>query len=141
MTGLEHRSAVLVDTDVNVSIVGGMSTAALAPPTSSISLDPDTGSVISGATVATGGDPASTLDGTVAHGMGLLVAPAIGRFRAVVADGPVESGALVGVVTGGGGRSDEVRVPVQAEVCGLLALEGQLVQSGQALAWIRRIEP
>jgi len=108
-----------------------MSTVALAPPLSPIIPD---------ATVATGGDPASTFAGTVAARMGLLVAPAIGRFRALVSAGRVEPGTLIGVVTGGGGRADEVRVPVAAVVCGLLALEGQLVQSGQALAWIRRLE-
>ena len=108
-----------------------MTTVAVAPPPSPIIPD---------ATAAIGGDPASTLVGSVAARMGLLVAPAIGRFRALVAAGRVEPGTLIGVVTGGGGRADEVRVPVAAIVCGLLALEGQLVQSGQALAWIRRLE-
>lgn len=108
-----------------------MTTATIAPPLSLITPD---------ATVSTGGDPASTLAGTVAARMGLLVAPAVGRFRALVSHGRVEPGTVIGVVTGGGGRADEVRVPVAAVICGLLALEGQLVQSGQALAWIRRLE-
>lgn len=85
-----------------------------------------------------GDEPASALAGTVAAGMGLLVAPTTGRFRALVHSGVLRAGTVLGVVTGGRGRVDEVRVPVAAEICGLLALEGQIVQVGQALAWIRR---
>jgi biotin carboxyl carrier protein len=85
-----------------------------------------------------GGEPASALEGTVAASMGLLVAPTTGRFRALAHSGVLRAGQVLGVVTGGRGRADEVRVPVAAEVCGLLALEGQIVQVGQALAWVRR---
>jgi biotin carboxyl carrier protein len=84
--------------------------------------------------------PATTLAGSVAAGMSLLAAPTTGRFRGCVERGIVGPGTVVGMVTGGGGRADEVVVPVAAEVCGLLALDGQLVQAGQALAWVRRCE-
>jgi len=84
--------------------------------------------------------PASVLAGTVAAGMGLLVAPATGRFHAEVGCGFVGPGTVVAVVTGGGGRRAAVTVPVPAEICGLLALDGQLVQDGQALAWVRRLD-
>lgn len=91
---------------------------------------------------ATGSDaPASTLAGSVAADMGLLAAPTTGRFRAHVEHGVVGPGTVLGEVTGGGGRVDEIRVPVAAELCGLLALDGQLVQTGQALAWVRRLDP
>lgn len=84
--------------------------------------------------------PASTLAGTVAADMSLLVAPATGRFRARTERGLVGAGTVLGTVTGGGARSDAVTVPVSAEICGLLALDGQLVQAGQALAWVRRLD-
>lgn len=94
--------------------------------------------LVSGAVVARGGaDPASCLAGSVAAGMGLVVAPSTGRFRPLVDNGRVEAGTVIAVVTGGGGRADEVRVPATAVVNGLLAREGQLVQPGQAVAWIR----
>jgi hypothetical protein len=83
--------------------------------------------------------PASTFAGSVAAEMSLLVAPTTGRFRPRAGLGLVGRGALIGVVTGGGGRVSEVRAPLAAEVCGLLAIDGQLVQAGQALAWIRRV--
>jgi hypothetical protein len=84
--------------------------------------------------------PASTLASSVAADMGLLVSPVTGRFRTCAREGVVGPGTLVGLVTGGGGRADEIRVPVAAEICGLLALDGQLVQAGQALAWVRRLD-
>ncbi|MPZ89026.1 MAG: hypothetical protein GEU81_13345 [Nitriliruptorales bacterium] len=87
-----------------------------------------------------GDEPASVLLGSVAAGMALVVAPSIGRFRPLVDTGLVASGTVIAVVNGGGGRADDVRVPVAAEVRGLLALEGQTVQTGQALAWVRRLD-
>lgn len=87
-----------------------------------------------------GDAPASTLASTVAGDMGVLTAPATGRFRALLGSGVAAAGAAIGSVTGGAGRIDEIRVPVAAEVCGLLALDGQLVQLGQVLAWVRRLD-
>lgn len=87
-----------------------------------------------------GTEPVSSLAGTTAAGMALLVAPAVGRFQAAAEAGLLGPGGVVGIVTGGGGRQDQVRVPVAAEICGFLALDGQLVQSGQPLAWLRRVD-
>lgn len=84
--------------------------------------------------------PATTLAGSVAADLGLLTAPTTGRFRALVEQGVVGPGTVLGEVTGGGGRVDPIRVPVAAELCGLLALDGQRVQAGQALAWVRRLD-
>lgn len=91
--------------------------------------------------VPPGAEPASMLQGIVADGMALIVAPSIGRFHPVMDSGLVDPETVVAVVNGGGGRADEVRVPVAAELHGLLALEGQIVQTGQALAWVRRLDP
>ena len=84
--------------------------------------------------------PPTALAGSVAADLGLLAAPAAGRFRAEVASGLVGAETVVGTVTGGGGRGTPVMVPVPAEVCGLLAFDGQMVQRGQAVAWIRRLD-
>ncbi len=111
-----------------------MSSTTIAPP------EPAPAPVLyADAEAASTDAPPSTLAGSVAADMSLLAAPTTGRFRARVDSGIVGPGTVVGVVTGGGGRADEVLVPVAAEVCGLLALDGQLVQAGQALAWIRRV--
>lgn len=85
-------------------------------------------------------DPASALRGTVAEELVVLVAPTTGRFRPH--EDPVgrwyELGALLGHVTGGKGRADEVVAPVSATVADLLVRPGQLVHQGQGLAWLRR---
>jgi len=86
-----------------------------------------------------GHEPSSALAGTTAAGMALLVAPAVGRFQPVAETGMLGPDGVVGLVTGGAGRQDEVRVPVAAEVCGILAVEGQMVQQGQPLAWLRQV--
>lgn len=127
----------LLDADVNVSSVVPMPPSSIvAPPRPAPALSDRP--LVSGAVVAReGADPASCLAGSLAEGMGLIVAPSIGRFRPLVGPGRVPAGAVVGIVTGGGGRADEVRVPVPAVVHGVLARDGQLVQRGQALAWIR----
>lgn len=87
-----------------------------------------------------GDAPASTLAGSVAADMGVLTAPATGRFRALLRGGAANAGSVLGSITGGAGRVDEIRIPVAAEICGLLALDGQLVQLGQVLAWVRLLE-
>lgn len=80
--------------------------------------------------------PVSPLSGTVADGLVLAVAPSTGRFRPVVDTGTVEAGGLLGHVTGGRGRADEVRSPVRAVLRDLLVRPGQLVAAGQALVWM-----
>jgi len=110
----------------------------IAPPRPAAAPVATPAPLVGGAVVARGSaDPASCLAGSVAHGMGLVVAPSTGRFRPLVDSGRVDAGTVIAVVTGGGGRADEVRVPVSAVVNGLLARAGQLVQPGQAVAWIR----
>ncbi len=80
--------------------------------------------------------------GTVADRLAVAVAPSTGRFApAVQAPARVEAGELIGHITGGGGRADEVRAPVAAEVRELLARPGQLVGLGQGLAWLERVSP
>jgi biotin carboxyl carrier protein len=85
-------------------------------------------------------DPATALSGSVAEELGVLVAPSTGRFRPE--DGSVDRwhgpGALLGHITGGKGRADEVRMPVGATVADFLVRPGQLVHRGQGLAWLRR---
>jgi hypothetical protein len=130
-------TARAVDTDVNVSTVADMPpTVALPPPLSAPPLVPRDPSEFG----VDGDAPASTLAGSVAADMGVLTAPSTGRFRALLRGGVAAAGTALGSVTGGAGRVDEIRVPVAAEICGLLALDGQLVQLGQVLAWVRLVE-
>lgn len=75
--------------------------------------------------------------GTVAEGLALAVAPSTGRFRPLAdALGAVVAGQLLGHVTGGRCRADEVRCPAAGVVRRLLARPGQQVQRGQALLWL-----
>lgn len=88
---------------------------------------------------------AADLRGTVAEALVVAVAPSTGRFRpleatATEAAGEVPSGTLLGHVTGGRGRADEVRAPANGRVRRLLARPGQVVRQGQPLAWIERSE-
>lgn len=131
-----------VDTDVNVSTVGGMAptTIDLAPARPADVLTVDTDLPDLEVCDVCGQDPHSTLAGTTAAGMALLVAPTVGRFQPVADAGLLGPGSVVGVVTGGAGRADEVRIPVAAEVCGFLAMQGQTVQAGQPLAWLRQVD-
>lgn len=80
-------------------------------------------------------EPAS-LQGTCADSMGLVVAPTTGRFEPTAAAGRVRAGQLLGHITGGRGRADEVRAPVDATLKNLLVRPRQLVRRGQALAWL-----
>lgn len=85
------------------------------------------------------GAPAGTFDGTVAADLAVAVSPSTGRFRpADLPSEPLPAGALLGHVTGGGGRADEVRVPVTAFLRDVLVRPGQLVARGQPLAWLHR---
>jgi biotin carboxyl carrier protein len=140
-----NRPVRKLDTDVNVSTVVGMAAHLdLAPILSSIDLDAleasDAPVLELEAEEVWGSEPPSVLAGTVAQGMALLVSPAVGRFQARAEAGLVGEGTVVAVVTGGGSRIDQVCAPVAAEVCGLLAFDGQLVQPGQPLAWLRRLD-
>ena len=81
--------------------------------------------------------PACALAGTVSHALTLAVAPSTGRFRPAVGIGDeVQRGAIVGHVTGGGGRADAVYAPVSAVVEAHLTRAGQLVKSGRGLVWL-----
>lgn len=83
--------------------------------------------------------PESCLAGTTAETLVLVIAPSTGRFRPESVESELMlTGAVLGRVTGGGGRSDDVRVPVDAELADLLVRPGQLVQRGQGLAWMQR---
>ena len=82
--------------------------------------------------------PATPLTGTVAEDLVVLVAPSTGRFRPLDRVTVVEPGQLLGHVTGGGGRADEIRSPVRAVLRDLLVRPGQLVARGQALVWLCR---
>lgn len=86
------------------------------------------------------GEPASALLGTVAEDLAIVVAPATGRFRPAgdLYGRRFERGALIGHVTGGGGRADAVHAPARATVADLLVRPGQLVRQGQGLAWLHR---
>lgn len=83
--------------------------------------------------------PESALSDSVAHDLGVVVAPAMGRFRPIVDHGLVQAGQLLGHITGGRGRADEVRVPVDGELRDLLVRPGQLVARGEGLVWLQRI--
>ena len=65
-----------------------------------------------------------TLTGPGADGLGLVVAPTTGRFEPASVSGRVRAGDLLGYITGGRGRADEVRVPVDALLEALLVREG-----------------
>jgi predicted deacylase len=83
--------------------------------------------------------PAGALSDSVAHDLAVVVAPSTGRFRTAVEPGSrVGRGALLGHVTGGGGRADVVRAPVAGVVADLLARPKQLVHRGDGLAWLQR---
>jgi biotin carboxyl carrier protein len=93
----------------------------------------------------TGGDPAASgspaseptsLAGTCADTLGLVVAPTTGRFEPATTNGRIRAGQLLGHITGGRGRADEVRSPVDARLKDLLVRPRQLVRRGQALAWL-----
>lgn len=81
---------------------------------------------------------AAGLAGSVAEDLLVVVAPSTGRFRRHGNNDTVEAGELVGHVTGGRGRADEVRSPVRAALRDLLVRPGQLVMRGQGLAWYAR---
>lgn len=78
----------------------------------------------------------SSLAGTCADTMGLVVAPTTGRFEPQSISGRVTAGQLIGHITGGRGRADEVRAPVDAWLKDVLVRPRQLVRAGQALAWL-----
>ncbi len=78
----------------------------------------------------------NALQGTCADTMGLVVAPATGRFEPTSITGRISAGQLLGHITGGRGRADEVRSPVDARLKDLLVRPRQLVRRGQALAWL-----
>ena len=84
--------------------------------------------------------PTAELAGSAAERMVLIVAPANGRFRPVLAEGTVDAGAVVAHITGGRGRSDAVASPARLALQGLLALPGHLVVRGQALAWTHVVD-
>lgn len=80
--------------------------------------------------------------GSVADRLAVAVAPSTGRFApAVSAPTSVEAGQLIGHITGGNGRADEVIAPIGAELREMLARPGQLVGLGQGLAWLERVAP
>ncbi len=85
-------------------------------------------------------EPASVLTGSVAESLAVVVAPRTGRFQPIMEVEQVEAGQILGHVTGGRGRADEVRSPVRALVRRLLVRPGQLVGTGQGLAWLQPIE-
>jgi len=83
-------------------------------------------------------EPATALAGTVADDLVVMVAPSTGRFQPRADVDAVERGDLMGHVTGGRGRADEVRSPVRAILRDLLVRPGQLVMAGQGLMWLAR---
>lgn len=84
--------------------------------------------------------PRSDLTGSTAECLVVIVSPGNGRFHPVMTSGAAGAGTLVARVVGGRGAALDVRLPVEANVAGLLTLPGHLVTRGQALAWAR-IEP
>lgn len=68
----------------------------------------------------------------------VVVAPADGRARPLVAEGtPVEQGEVVAVVDGGTGTTP-VRAPARGRVGGALAAERQTVARGEGVMWLSR---
>lgn len=84
--------------------------------------------------------PAPEFAGSVAAALAVVVAPSSGRFQPLAA--PVRrrvlTGQLLGHVTGGRGRADEVRSPLDGVVQDLLVRDGQIVRRGQGLIWLNR---
>lgn len=80
--------------------------------------------------------PASALAGSVACTLVLAAAPSTGRYRPLLEQGRTATGQVLGHVTGGKGRADEVLAPIDGELARLLVRPGQLVFAGQSLAWI-----
>lgn len=78
----------------------------------------------------------AVLQGSCADTLGLVVAPTTGRFEPATVSERVRAGDLLGHITGGRGRADEVRSPVDAYLKDLLVRPRQLVRRGQALAWL-----
>lgn len=95
--------------------------------------------------------PPTAFSGSTAGTLVLVVAPSTGRFRPCGpasrasagrgADELVPAGTLLGHTTGGRGRADAARAPLDLRLHGLLVRSGQLVQRGQPLAWGERAEP
>lgn len=75
---------------------------------------------------------------SVAESLALVVAPTTGRFRPQAGSGHLARGELIGHVTGGRGRADDVRMPIDGHLEALLVRPGQLVRAGQGLAWLLR---
>jgi len=84
------------------------------------------------------------MESLLGHGEGLLVpermivAPAVGTFRAVALDenGPVTAGQTVGMVDGPG-TSTPVASPFTGELVGMLVHPGERLREGQPVAWLR----
>lgn len=78
------------------------------------------------------------------HGEGLLVpermivAPAVGVFRAVALDdgASVTTGQTIGIVDGPG-TSTPVSSPFAGRLVGMLAHPGERLREGQPIAWLR----
>lgn len=87
-------------------------------------------------------DEIEVFAGTVADRMSIAVAPSTGRFApAVEAPATLSPGDLIGHITGGNGRADEVVAPIGATLKEMLARPGQLVGLGQGLAYMERTAP
>jgi biotin carboxyl carrier protein len=83
--------------------------------------------------------PVTPLTGSVGERLGLAVAPSTGRFRPAATAAPdaeVDAGTLLGHVTGGRGRADEVRTAARGRIRSLLVRPGQLVGTGSPLVWL-----
>jgi hypothetical protein len=81
----------------------------------------------------------------VAGDLVVAVAPSTGRFRPAAGlkehrSAVLGAGSVVGHVTGGAGRADPVRCPVDAVLRSLLARPGQTVERGQPIGWLLRLE-
>lgn len=96
------------------------------------------GANVAGSILAGSQLPATALSGSCADGLGIVVAPSTGRYEPVTSDGVVTDGQLLGHVTGGRGRADEVRSPIQARIRAILVRPRQLVRQGQPLIWLHR---